>query len=69
MIQTGTDERNRRLAFDELEGVVGGADTGKSADDTTSVCCPVCGCKFSLPDGKTSGKCPDCGATVHKKAK
>ena len=65
MIQTGTDKQNRRLDLNELEGVIGGADTGN--EDTSSVACPVCGCKFSLPQGKTSGKCPDCGATVTKK--
>ena len=64
MIQTG--EKSRKLGMDELEAVIGGADTG-SGQDTQSVSCPVCGCKFSLPQGKSVGKCPDCGATVTKK--
>ena len=66
MIQTGSGENSRRLGIDELEGVIGGADTGRDGD-TNGVSCPVCGCKFSLPEGKSVGKCPDCGATVTKK--
>ncbi len=55
------------LKLDDLEKVIGGADTAGSNEDTRSVSCPVCGCKFSIPEGRTSGKCPDCGATVTKK--
>ena len=67
MIQTDNKD-NRILDLDALEGVIGGAGMGSGTkEDTTSVSCPVCGCKFSLPEGKTTGKCPDCGATVTKK--
>ena len=63
-MQAKEDKQNRKLSFDELEGVTGGV-TG-AGGDTTGVSCSVCGCKFSLPQGKTVGKCPDCGATVKK---
>ena len=67
MIQTDNKD-SRILNLNELEGVIGGASTGPGTkEDTTSVSCHVCGCKFSLPEGKTTGKCPDCGATVTKK--
>ena len=67
MIQTDNKD-SRMLNLNELEGVIGGAATGPGTkEDTTSVSCHVCGCKFSLPEGKTTGKCPDCGATVTKK--
>ena len=67
MIQTDNKD-SRMLNLNELEGVIGGAAMGPGTkEDTTSVSCHVCGCKFSLPEGKTTGKCPDCGATVTKK--
>ena len=66
MIQSGKDGRVRSLSPDDLEGVIGGAGGG-DGQDTNGVSCPVCGCKFSLPEGKSIGKCPDCGATVTKK--
>ena len=54
------------ISIDELEGVTGG--TGdEPRDDTSSVSCPVCGCRFGLPEGKKIGKCPDCGASVKAK--
>ena len=65
MMQAKEDRQSRKLSLDELEGVTGGV-TGKN-QDTTGVSCPVCGCKFSLPEGKAVGKCPDCGATVTKR--
>ena len=61
---------SKRIDIDELEGVIGGAGTNNNNDpkgDTKGVSCPVCGCRFSLPQGKTVGKCPDCGATVTEK--
>ncbi len=67
MIQTDNKD-SRILNLNELEGVIGGAGGSSGPkEDTTGVSCPVCGCKFSLPEGKTTGKCPDCGATVTKK--
>ena len=65
MVEMGTDGRSRKLNLNELDGVTGGA--GQGDQDTQGVGCPVCGCRFSLPAGKTVGKCPDCGATVTKK--
>ena len=61
---------SKQIDIEKLEGVIGGAGGGNNGDskgDTKGVSCPVCGCKFSLPEGKTTGKCPDCGATVTAK--
>ena len=64
MLQSDNNNHSRQLGPDELEKVIGGAG---SNEDTRGVSCPVCGCKFSIPEGRTSGKCPDCGATVNRK--
>lgn len=56
----------KKLEPDDLEAVFGGIGGG-SDQDPDSVSCSVCGCKFSLPKEKPTGKCPDCGATVIKK--
>ena len=53
------------VSLDELELVIGGA--GGINDDTERVSCPHCGIGVSIPLGKQSGTCPDCGRTVSKK--
>lgn len=65
MKQTDTNENVMKLNLDEIEGVSGG--TG--VEEGVRVSCKNKNCSnpvFTIPLGRSSGKCPECGVTVFR---